>query len=84
MEDEKISIIPPPHRIAAEPKPGEVVFTNLPAVTFEDRVGSMLLALPIDGVFELAKNVKTENREKFIAAGSRTSTATSDSRMDGR
>ena len=68
MEDEKISIIPPPHRIEAEPKPGEVVFTNLPPVTYEDRVGSVLLDLPIDGIFELAKNVKTENREKFIAA----------------
>ena len=59
--EEPVNILPPKRE-------GAIEFTALPEVTFEDRVGAMLLALPIDGVFELAKNVKTENREKFIEA----------------
>lgn len=61
MDSEEINILP--HK-----QEGEIEFTTLLAVTYEDKIGSMLLALPIDGVFEIKKKVKTENREKFISA----------------
>lgn len=59
MEEPIISILPPKRE-------GAIEFTNLPEITYEDKIGSMLLALPLYGIFEIEKNVKPENRERFI------------------
>lgn len=56
--EEPVNILPPKRE-------GEIDFTNLPEVTYEDKIGSMLIAMPVGGVFEIEKNVKTENRERF-------------------
>ena len=37
-------------------------------ISFEDKVGLMLIGLSIDQIFVLDENVKKENREKFISA----------------
>ena len=56
MEPE-VNILPPTNRPAQEP-------AYIP--TYEDRVGMALIALPVGGIFEIEKNVKEENRAKFV------------------
>ena len=53
MEPE-ITILPPPNR---EPEY---------EMTCEDKVGAMLIKMPVGSIFELVNYVKTENRERFI------------------
>lgn len=57
--EEPVNILPPKRE-------GAIEFTGLPKVTYEDKIGSMLLAIPMNGIFLIEKNVKTENRAKFI------------------
>jgi hypothetical protein len=35
-------------------------------ITYEDKIGQMLIDLPLDGVFDLSDKVAPENRHKFI------------------
>lgn len=53
MEPE-VNILPPPNR--------EPVYE----MTYEDKVGAMLIKMPVGSIFEIAKYVKTENRDKFV------------------
>lgn len=33
---------------------------------YADRIGATLMRMPVGGIFDIASNVRTENREKFV------------------
>lgn len=33
---------------------------------YADRIGAVLYKMPVDGIFDIASNVKAENRDKFV------------------